>query len=79
MTSFRRMKLINEAGNNQFDLANIVKHETNPITQRLSDLDNDIETILKQNLNDELKAKLYAQTLRRYTSLKSITRLQRRL
>ena len=72
MTTFRRMKLINEAGNNPVDFANIVKHQTNPIIHRMSDLDNDIDTILNQDLDDELKAKLYSQTLRRFMSMKNI-------
>ena len=72
MTTFRRMKLMNEAGNNSVDFANIMKHQTNPIIHRMSDLDNDIETILNQDLNDELKAKLYSQTLRRFMTMKNI-------
>lgn len=68
--SFRKMKLVND--DQSTSLSNIYKHDIPVNTSRLSDLDQDVKSILDQNMSDSLKAKLYSQTLRRFLTFKKL-------
>ena len=63
------MKLISD---NEFDVKNVVKQNTPVNISRLSDLDRDIASILNKNIDEQLKAKLYSQSLRRYLTFKKL-------
>ena len=68
--SFRKMKLVSEDPSSIY--SNIYKHDTSVNISRLSDLDQDIKTILNQDIDESSKAKLYSQTLRRFLTFKKL-------
>ncbi len=75
MSNFKRMRLINEdeiIHDKKDDIFGPSKHETSPHILRMSDLDDQINDILKSNLNEENKAKLYSQALRKFLTYKRL-------
>ena len=75
MSNFKRMRLINEdeiIPQKKDDIFGYSKHETSPHILRMSDLDDQINDILKSNLNEENKAKLYSQALRKFLTYKRL-------
>ena len=75
MSNFKRMRLINEdeiIPHKKDDIFGLAKHETSPHILRMSDLDDQINDILKSNLNEENKAKLYSQALRKFLTFKRL-------
>ncbi len=75
MSNFKRMRLINEdeiIPHKKDEIYGFAKHETSPHILRMSDLDDQINDILKSNLNEENKAKLYSQALRKFLTYKRL-------
>ena len=67
------MKLVPESDlkNEQTkELLNVARYETTPSLKQMSDLDEDISKILKSKLDEDSKAKLYSQSLRRFLTFK---------
>ena len=76
MSKFRRMKLIpeNEIKNDatKKELFNVIRYETPGTLRQMSDLDEDIKKILNSKLDENSKAKLYSQSLRRFLAFKKL-------
>ena len=73
--SFKRMRLVNDdddINEKQDKLYNIAKYQSPLKLQRMSDLDKEIDRILNSNINERVKAKLYAETLRQFLIYKNI-------
>src|SRR5437868_10294351 len=71
MSSFKRMKLVNDNySSNYDDLSKILKYDTPTSLHRMSDLDSDMINILNRDIEEETKAKLYSQALRRFLTFK---------
>lgn len=70
MSSFKKFRIDNQP--NTTDLTGYIKHQTPTTISRLSDLDKEIESVLSQNIDDHLKAKLFTQTLSKYLTLQKI-------
>ena len=74
MSSFKKMKLVNaddnNESNNQQDIFNIIKQQAPVTIKRAVDLDKEIKTILSNDVDDDTKAKLYSNALRRFLTFK---------
>ena len=75
MSAFKRMKLVsdekNADSNRRIDeLSKLMKYQIPINLQRMSDLDSNINEILSRNIDQETKAKLYTQALRRFLTFK---------
>jgi len=69
------MRLVNDdedINEKQNELLNISKYQSPLNLQRMSDLDKEINKILNSNINERIKAKLYAETLRQFLIYKNI-------
>lgn len=71
MSNFKKMRLVNE-GQNKSDIFKIAQHDIPVNLKRVSDLDTEINTILSSDIDEENKAKLYSQTLRKYLTFKRL-------
>ena len=76
MNKFKKMRLIPYEDSRiepEIDTNNIksyVNFETPPSVKQMHDLDNDMEAILKSNLDVDTKSKLYSNTLRKFLNTK---------
>jgi hypothetical protein len=61
MSSFKKFRVDNLPSSTDF--SGYIKHQTPTTISRLTDLDKEIESILSQNIDEYLKAKLYTQTV----------------
>ena len=73
MSRFKKMRLVNENDKNiKEDIQNIIKYETPMHLQNMSDLDQEIDSILKRKIDSNTKAKLYSEILRKFLLFKKI-------
>ena len=71
MSNLKKMRLVDDSDSNKQDeLTKLMKYKTSVQLQRMSDLDNEMKNILNQNIDEETKARLYGQALRRFLSFK---------
>ena len=76
MNKFKKMRLIPYEDTNiktEIDANNIksyVNFETPSSVKQMNDLDNEMEAILKSNLDVDTKSKLYSNTLRKFLNTK---------
>jgi len=74
MSNFKRMKLVPDNIDSplQTHSTNILKHQIPVSLSRLNDLDSEINDILISTVDENLKAKLYSQALRRFLTFKKL-------
>ena len=73
MSRFKKMRLVNDNDKNmKEDIQNIIKYETPIHLQNMSDLDQEIDSILKSKIDLNTKAKLYSEILRKFLLFKKI-------
>ena len=74
MSKFKKMKLIPFDGepqtNLESNLKNIVTYETSAPIKQMSELDNEIESILNSKIDMDTKSKLYSDSLRKFLNVK---------
>ena len=69
MSSFKKMRLISDKKGNKDirnEAENIFQYETSSNLKKMSDLDNEISSILKSNIDEYSKSKLYSEALRKF-------------
>ncbi len=77
MSGFKKMRIVRDdlylpTDNQTNNIANFEKHQISVPLSRLSDLDLEINQILSSNIDEENKAKLYSQALRKYLVFKKL-------
>ena len=74
MSNFKKMRLVdfNAKSTESNDVFNMIKHETPTHLRRVNDLDLEIKDILNSEIDEENKAKLYTQALRRFITFKNL-------
>src|SRR5882757_9092390 len=74
MSKFKKMRLVpfdeEPQSNLETNLKNIVTFETPAQIKQMSELDNQIESILNSNLDVDSKSKLYSDSLRKFMNIK---------
>ena len=72
MNSLKKMKLTSESSPHESLISKVYKHQTPINVTRMSELDQEIDTVLNQDIDENLKAKLYADSLRRFLTFKKL-------
>ena len=74
MSKFKKMRLVpfdeEPQSNLETNLKNIVTFETPTSIKQMSELDNQIQSILNSNLDVDSKSKLYSDSLRKFMNIK---------
>ena len=70
MNSLKKMRLTSENPPQESFISKVYKHQTPINVTRMSELDQEIDTLLNQDIDENLKAKLYADSLRRFLTVK---------